>query len=197
MRPNGSFSFPLLAAAVCLVSFSATAPAVTTPAFTVSASNVTMPGGKASGSSQFTLTSVNAYTGKLVVSCSYSGGEMNAQVPSCGGGTPILYTLNANQSLQGTLALYPYGSAIPVALQKQPDVRAPFGLALLVFGISLAGVRRLCQRRLLLLALAALLSTGLSCGGGGNLSGTFPYTVTATDTATSVSVNTPITVTVP
>lgn len=194
MRHNDSL---WLLAAVCLVSFPLAAPAANTPAFAVSASNVTMPGGKAAGSTQFTLTSVNGYAGKLVVSCGYSGGEMNPRVPTCGSGTSVLYTLNANQSLHGTLSVYPYGSAIPVIVHKKPGARAPFALALLIFGISSAGVRHLRRRRVLLLALAAVLSAGLASCGGSDLSGTFPYTVTATDIATNVSVNASITVTVP
>jgi hypothetical protein len=185
---------------VCAAVLLAVPAGAATPAFTVSATNVTLPGGKAEGTGQFTLTSVNGYTGRLVVNAQFAGGDMNAKPPSCRMPS-ILFTLNANQSVTGNLICLPYGVPVPaVKLHRLParSQHAP------VLALAVAGF--LCLRRRLrasaarwlgLFVLAVVTLTSMSACGGNGLSGTYPFTVTATDTVTQAAVKTSIMVTVP
>lgn len=61
-----------------------------TPSFTITATNVTVSSSTSSGvgSSTFTLTSVNGYTGTIRVSCNLPTPLTGVKVPYCGYGTP-------------------------------------------------------------------------------------------------------------
>ena len=201
MKLPGSCGFPLMLA--CGLGLFGVRVQAATTSFTITATNVTMPGGSNPGVSHFTLASVNGYSGHLVVNSQYSGGDMNAKPPNCGSGgfTAVMFTLNANGTVSGTLTCYPYGKVVPVVELHRPlrlPVRAP------VLGLALAGWlvlrRRLpgtAMRWLGVVLLCAISLAGLTACGGNGLAGTYPFTVTATDTVTQASVSAPITVTVP
>jgi len=186
---------------VCCSAFSGVPALAATPSFTIAAADVTMPSGGNIASSQFTLTSVNGYAGQVRVDCAYSGGAMGAKVPGCGIFVNPTHALTANQTVNGSLTLVPFGKTIGygAAALHGDDWRsgAPV-LAAALAGFFLLG-RRLRNRArgwLLLVVLAAVGVAGMtSCASG--MSGTFPYTVTAVDIKTNASVSAPFTVTVP
>jgi hypothetical protein len=183
------------------VAFSTVPALAATSTFTVAATNVSLPANGNVGTSQFTLTSVNGYSGKLVVSSEYSGGDMNAKPPTCGIFTAPLYTLKANSTVTGTLACFPYGKVVPVAADSRragrPVLAPVVGLAV-AFCFVFRRRMRTAGARWLGIFLLGMISIGAvaSCGGNG-LSGRYPFTVTATDTVSNASVGTSITVTVP
>src|ERR1700746_744150 len=110
--PGGSGLVPFLFGCG-LVCSAMTLSAAPTPSFTIAARNVTMPSGGSFASSPFTLASVNGYSGQVLVSCGYSGGNMGAKVPTCGIYTNPNFSLGANQTVKGSLTLSPYGKVIP------------------------------------------------------------------------------------
>src|ERR1039458_5227636 len=77
------------------------------PAFTLTATNVTMAG-HGSGTSQFTLTSVNGFTGTVGVSCSGPDANLlpDLVLPSCDHPGQLL-VVPANGSASGTMNFYP------------------------------------------------------------------------------------------
>jgi hypothetical protein len=197
--PGSGVLRPLLMA--CGVAVSTVPALAATPTFTVVATNVTLPANGNAGTSQFTLTSVNGYSGRLVVSSEYSGGDMNAKPPNGGIHTAPLYTLKANSTVNGTLTFFPYGKVVPIAADSRRAGRpipAPVvGLAV-VFCFVFRRRMRAAGARWLGIVLLGVIGVAVvaSCGGNG-LSGMYPFTVTATDTVSNTSVSTSITVTVP
>ncbi len=191
----------LLFLVACGAAFAAIEAQAVTSSFTITATNVTMPGGGNPGTSNFTLTSVNGYSGKLVVISNYSGGDMNAKPPNCGIHTAPLFVLNANGTVSGTLTCYPYGKVVPVVKLDRPSslpTRAPVpGLAFAGWVLLRRRLRRTAARWLGVLLLGAISVAGLTACGGNGLSGTYPFTVVATDTVTQATANASITVTVP
>lgn len=174
-----------------------------TPSFTLAASNTTTT---TSGTGQipFTLTSVNGYTGTLVVGCSAHNPPTGAKLPICTEPAEVptaiqAYPLTANEVLSGNLNLY-YGVLPLTNAQHRSGFMgvALAGVLLLGFGLRRHRAR---WTRLVLVALCLLTSlAGVSaCGGNSNgpTSGSFTYAVSATDTTTAVVVGTTITVTVP
>jgi hypothetical protein len=190
-----------------------------TPSFTITATNATMSSSSSSGlgSSSFTLTSVNGYTGKVFVGCQPPTLSAEVKIPYCGPGSagnaaipaqpPI--TLTANAVVTGTIPFFNFpvpscsSGPCPASLPHRGVRRLAQGLALagaLLFGF---GFRRRAARWLTLTlfvvgALAGL--AGISaCGANNNVvtPGTYPYTITATDVNTSVSVTTSVNVMVP
>lgn len=200
MRLSGSSGWFCVLAICCAGISGVQAAAAPAPTFTITATNVTMPSGGNAGSSQFTLTSVNGYSGKLTVNCGYSGGNMGAKVPTCGIYTAPLYTLGANQTVTGTLSLFPYGKIIPVSQLHGPrggTDRAPaLGLAVVCIVLLSRRLRGKARTGIGVILLGAIGLAGISACGN-SLSGTFPYNVTAVDTSTQASVSTSMTVTVP
>ncbi len=197
MKLPGSCGLPLvLACGLGMVSVPAEAA---TPTFTITAANVTMPSGSKGASTPFALTSVNGYSGQVRVDCAYSGSSMGAKVPSCGIYVNPQHNLGANQTVTGTLTLFPYGKVPPYAAarrQGSSPYRAPALAAILVGSWLLLRRRRSGFRSSLLLVLGGIALAGIaSCASG--LSGTFPYTVTATDVSTHTVVSAPFSVTVP
>ncbi len=200
MQLLGSSGLFRILAACCVGLCGFPALAASTPSFTIAATNVTLPSGKTGATTQVTLTSVNGYSGTLVLNCQYAGAVMGARSPNCGGGTARAYPLGAGQAVTGSLPLYPYGMVVPTAMNHPPGWLAR---DLVISGVGLSGlfmlglgtVHRARRRILQVLALVALAGV-VSCGGNGS-AGTFPFTVTAADTKTQVSVSTTITVTVP
>ncbi len=194
------------------------ASAATPPSsFTIAATNVTMSSSIATGtgSSTFTLTSVNGYAGSIRVSCNIPTPIAGVSVPYCGAGVaaggaavpavpPI--TLTANEAVPGTVAFYnatvPCGNPCPVSLPRPAGHKLASGIALagvMLFGL---GFRRRAARWLTLTLLAVGALAGLAaisaCGNNSVVTpGTYAYTIVATDTTTSVSVTSSINVTVP
>lgn len=180
---------------LCFLFVFACATAAAASSFTVSAGNVRLPSDHSGASTQFTINSVSGYTGRFTVHCEYSGGNTMARVPLCGNFTATTYKLAANQSVQGTLGVFPWGTIAPAATTEERS----YGLVLaaLFAGLGLLRLRRRGLRGLGLLVLAlAGVFTVTSCGGN-SLSGTFPYTVTAVDLGTSATAYTTIQITVP
>jgi len=192
--------------------------ATPSPSFTITAANVTMSTNTSSGigSSSFTLTSVNGYTGSIRVSCNLPTPVSGVNVPFCGDGVPAVpaaipvappITLTANESVIGAIAFYnanvPCGNPCPVSLPRPMSHGLSQGLALagvFLFGL---GSRRRARRwlALIFLSLGSLVGiAGISACGGNNsvvTPGTYVYTISATDTTTAVTVTTSVNVTVP
>jgi hypothetical protein len=194
MRLIGS---SLLPAAVTFAIFAATASAAPAPTFTVTATNVTLPPGATSALSQITVTSVNGYTGTVAITCQYSGGDMSAKAPTCGGGALRVYTLTANQSAQGALAVYPYGVHVPAATLDRRQTGSKPVLAFVLAGACFLATLRRRARGIVAILFAAVVLAGITSCGANSLAGTFPYTVTGTDFKTNVTASTTMTVTVP
>ena len=183
-----------------------------TPAFTITATDVTMSSNGTSGvgSSTFTLTSLNGYTGTVFVGCISPTPPTGVNVPFCDlspGPVRPAYTLTANQVVTGSIPLQNYippCNPCPVSLPHRGGHGLAPGLALAGALLLGFGFRRRAARWLTmtLLAVGALAGVaGISACGGGNSSvvtpGTYAYTVTAVDTNTAVSVTASINVTVP
>jgi len=163
------------------------------------------------GSSAFTLTSVNGYVGTVGVNCSNLDPPAGVNVPICdfgGPAFPVSYTLTANQVMTGSILFLnsqpPCKDGVcPVSLPHRGARRLAQGLTLagaLLFGF---GFRRRAARWLTLTLLAvgtlAGLATISACGGNNNAvtPGTYAYTIMAKDLTTNASVTTLVNVTVP
>jgi hypothetical protein len=200
----GSFSFNIIPAAAA------------TPSFTITATNVTMSSSASTGigSSSFTLTSINGYTGTLQIECNIPTPKIGVTVPSCGYGAagaaaisiePPRIALAANQVVTGTV---PFSNPVPCSGHCVTSARSGgHGLeqSLALAGVFLLGMgswrrpgRFLTLTLLALGGLAAL--AGISACGGNNsvvTPGTYAYTITATDINTAATVNASVNVTVP
>ncbi len=188
----------------CFLAFAGARSAALTPSFTITALNTTMPT-TGNGTIQFTLTSVNSYSGFITVNC-IPPISARGNLPYCVG--PVntaAYQLTANASESGTFLL----SSVPISSgcgyycrYRQPR-RKPFGRAIaaaLLIGFSFR--RRLSRGVTLgLLAVAAFVGTAgiTACGGYSNTltPGTYAFTLTASDIYTSQSASTTVEVTVP
>jgi hypothetical protein len=97
----------------CISGFVGGRALAATPSFTILASNVTMPPSGA-GSIPYTLTSVNGYSGTVMVHCDDYNAPEEAKLPICGGSVaPVIYTLTANQVLNESFALSASPSPAP------------------------------------------------------------------------------------
>jgi hypothetical protein len=139
------------------------------------------------GSIPFVLTSVDGYIGTVAVQCPEVNAPAGARIPYCGGGPVFAFDLTADETVNGNLALTPYGVPVPLAAGG------------LLIGLALR--RRKGGWPTLALVLAGTLaSLGeiVGCGGGtsGMTPGTYPYTITATNAKTNVVVSTTANVTV-
>ncbi len=128
-----------------------------TPDFTITATNATMSSSSSSGfgSSSFTLTSVNGYTGKVAITCVPPSPPTGGKVPVCGGSTTMpAYTLTANQVVTGSIPLYNMPVPIPVSLPRRGSHGPAPGLALAGALLLGFGIRRGAGRFLTLTLLA-------------------------------------------
>jgi hypothetical protein len=177
-----------------------------TPVFNVSASNVTMSssGKNGTGSSTFTLTSMDGYTGTVGITCYPTSEPAGAKIPYCGGSLPpVGYTLKANATVTGSLSFYNVPVPVmPAASKVSPAHAGATGLALAGAILLGFGFRRKAGRWLVMILLATGMLTGLAaisgCGGGNSVvtPGTYSYTVQGVDTH-SVIVTSTFQVTVP
>ncbi|MGB8029355.1 MAG: hypothetical protein WCF30_06780 [Terracidiphilus sp.] len=204
----------LLAVSLFLTGLTASAA---TPGFTITATNATLSSSTSSGagSSSFTLTSVNGYTGQVRVDCQPPTPPAGAKLPYCGPGVPSdaaipaqpPITLTANESVTGNIPFYnapiPCSNPCPASLPRHGGRGLAQGLAfagVLLFGF---GFRRRAQRWLTLTLLIVGSLVGFAaisaCGGNKNVvtPGTYVYSISATDVSTAVSVTTSVNVTVP
>lgn len=192
------------------------APAAT-PGFTIAATGVSMSSTASSGvgSSSFTLTSVNGYSGSVRVGCAPPTPPTGVKVPFCGDGIPGFgaipvqppITLAANEVVTGTISFYnfpvPCSNPCPVSLPHRRGHGLAPGFALAGALLLGFGFRRRAARwfTLTLLAVGALAGlAGISACGGNNsvvTPGTYAYTVSATDVNTSATVTATFNVTVP
>jgi hypothetical protein len=175
------------------------------PSFAVSATNVTMPLSQSQyGSSTFTLTSVNGYTGGPQVTCAAINPPAEAKLPTCYQ-HGLMPALPANGTLNGEILFIAPGQPPPpepAGLLHRPG-HAAAGMvlaAMLFFGFR---VRRRAARwlTLALFAIGALggLAAISACGGSGNsmTPGVYSYQVTATDASSGNTASTTISVTIP
>ncbi|MGA2170188.1 MAG: hypothetical protein ABSG62_18475 [Terracidiphilus sp.] len=191
--------------------FSGARALASTP-FAIAATNVAMPS-SGNGSSQYTITGVPA-AGTVIVTCVPTGPISEAKIPNCELLAPPPISVEAGQTLTGTVTFYPITGAVPgsAGLRRAPrrSGRLPAaGLALagaLMFGFSF---RRRVWRWLALGVFAVGAVAGLAgisgCGGNGSFNGmtpgTYPYSISAEfeETGSNViqTVGTTINVTVP
>jgi len=179
-----------------------------TPDFKLNAGNVSISE-KGTATGNFTLTSVNGFTGKVGVTC--SGPDPNLLpmliMPSCD--NPVEYfVVPAKGAVSGTMSFYPPWStsvaANPHGVPHQPGrpLGAPLGMGALAAVAFLGlGFRRRGRRWLTVILLAGAGLAGLAgvagCIGNGGLAmtpGTYSYVITGgsgkgESAAISVTVN--------
>ncbi len=173
-----------------------------TPEFTLTAADTTVSLG-GTGSSTFTLTSLNGYTGTVVIVCHPTSPPADSKLPYCGGGLLLMEQLVGGETVKGFLPLT--GLPVPIPASMPHPRRHGSGAGLVLGGamlLGLAGSRR--KRRWLLHAMFAAVALGALagvCGCAGTWNpltpGTFPYTIVGTDYATHMSVSGSFLVTVP
>ncbi len=182
-------------------------PSAPTPSFTISATNVTMPS-SGTVSIPFTLTSVNGFTGSLIVGITPPTPPVGTRLPYLDIGGPARdYPLAANATVTasiGVLAAIPEPVPVKLNLPNRPAygeaVRWELAGVLL---LGLGSLRKRARAMRLLLALCMLVAlTGISaCGGPPTLTpGTYTYTLTATKINPAVlspSATTTVNVTIP
>jgi hypothetical protein len=203
MRAMGSLLSFKIAFVLCLGFNGAVVLAAATPAFTISAANTTVSA-SGTGTTTFTLTASNGYSGTIVVNCEAASPPADAKLPYCGGSAVLAEKLNSGETVSGSVPLTK--SRVPglANLQRRPGTGSPAGLALAGALMLLLIPRRSARRSLAMVvfAVCALLAGSAeisACGGNGNglTSGTFPYTITGTDITTSATASSTFMVTVP
>ena len=168
----------------------ACAVAASAPALKLTATNVSM-GDRGSGTSQFTLTSLNGFTGTVKVECPNGLIDTLEEVlPVC---TPEsqVFTLPANGSVSGTVQLIPPWTIMGSVRRDLPasPERAPQGMPFVAGGLMAAclmgsKLRRGWRRTLSVIVLCAVSLAGLGavtgCIGHGGLAmtpGSYTYTI--------------------
>ncbi len=178
--------------------------ATPTPTFTISATNVSLSG-QGTSASQFTLTSVNGFSGQVGIVC--SGPDPNLfqdlVLPSCSNPTQLV-TVPANGTASGSMKFYPPWENSNEAMRNGRDARlsaAPvLGGLFAGTGLLGLGLRRRLHGRLALVLCAlgmGLLSGAIGCLGHGGLEmtpGTYAYTLSGAGPAGAVSKSINVTV---
>lgn len=199
---------PLFAASLLafFVAFSGTNALAATPVFTITATNVTMSssGKTGTGSSSFTLTSVNGYAGSVTLNCSATNPPPEDKLPIClPSGPPASIPLTAGQVITGSISFYNVPVPVPASLPKGRGRGLASGLALAAALSLVFGSRRRAARwsTLTLFALCAIcVLAGISaCGANSDYvtPGTYAYSITAKDINTNAPVSSSFNVTVP
>jgi len=160
------------------------AEAAAAPGFTVTASNVSVTD-TGSGSSSYTVTSVNGFSGQVGVSCLPPEIDGSLVLPNCNEAEQIV-TLKANGSASGEIQFTPPPT---VTARNQNGPLHPAGPmaagAMLLTGLAAARRRRRWSRALTpailgAALLASIAATGRIGHGGLAMShGTFGYTLQA------------------
>ena len=198
------FSLPLslrfaMCVLVCLVAIPSWAAAA--PDFTISATNATInAAGK--GTTNFTLTSQNGYTGSVFLSCAPANPPAGAQLPYCGAPAIPEIQLAADATVTGEIPLYTYPVPANAAQAHKSGGIPAAAMALadaLLFGF---GLRRKAPNWLVVALFAVGSLAGLAgisaCGAGSPLThGTFAYSVVAKDANTNAALTSSFMVTVP
>ncbi len=174
------------------------------PIFTISATNAIMSssGPNGTGSSTFTLTSEDGYSGTIGITCYPTSEPAGAKLPYCGGSAMIGHTLTPNAMVTGSLPFFNVPVPEPVSMPVRRSPTWPAGLALAAGLLLGLGFRRRASRWLFLVLFAVGAFAGLAaisgCGGSNSVvtPGTYSYTVKAVDT-NSVIVTSTFNVTVP
>jgi len=184
------------------LSFSAATAQPVAPSFTISAPNIIMPS-SGSGTVNFTLTSVNGFSGTVVVLSKPPTVNANVLLPYVDDDVLHGYALTANAGTTGNFDILATQPPVQPAKLNLPAHRNAVIWSMAgVFMLGL-GLRRRRSLRYTHLLLAAGLLVGLSgitaCAGPETLTpGTYTYTLTATDDDnSSVTASTTFTVTVP
>ena len=201
MRSRGYALLPAIFLASLALFTVRNASAATSPGFTITASNVSVSD-TGSGSSSYTVTSVDGFTGKVGVSCFAPEIDGSLAIPNCDVPEQFL-TIPANGSASGKMPFTPPSNVN--AKNQGGDRRRPAGPlaagALMLAGFAAARRRMRWNRTISALALCTGLLAGLSatgCGGHGGLAmapGTYTYTIQAIGPGLKVA-STYITVTV-
>lgn len=188
-----------LAAAVGF--FSAQGVMASTPGFTMTASNVSLSG-QGSGSSAITLTSVDGYTGQVVVGC-VGPNPIIAPVlvlPVCTNSTAVIQ-VPADGKSSGTIAFYPpWQSASASSTHKGTRPRRSLPIvAVGLVGLGLLGLRtkKDWAANVIALVYIGLVSGAIGCIGQGGLQmtpGTYSYTINASGTGASATTTISVTV---
>jgi hypothetical protein len=173
------------------------------PQFAITATNVTMPA-TGQGKTTYTATAI-PMTGTLAVTCAYSGPTTNAHIPNCGGGPLIAMSVQAGGTATGSITIYPYGVAVPLATDQESARNAVPAAGVALAGCLALGLSFRRRPRLFLFLLAGVACPGISsCSGGafnGMTPGTYQYTVTAGNGSTvnnaMIGTSATFTVTVP
>jgi hypothetical protein len=191
-----------------------------TPSFTVTATSAALSSSSKSGegSSTITLTSVNGYSGSIIVNCIPPTPPAGVKVPFCSPGMPSAttpaisaavpaiveaFTLTAGQAVNGTVTFYNFPYPVSASLPRPANHKLAQSLALAGVLLVGFGFRRkswhFLSLTLLALGMLAVMSGISACGGSNSLvtPGTYAYTISATDINTAASVNTSVNVTVP
>lgn len=200
------------------LALSASPALAATPGFTIATTNVTMSssGSSGTGVTDFTLTSVNGYTGSVHIGCAAPTPPSGVKVPYCGDmgavGTAAVpvqppITLTANEVVTGTFSFInapvPCTNPCPANLPRHRGHGLAQGLALAGALLLGFGFRRRAAHWLTLFLLAAGTLASLAgisaCGANNNVvtPGTYAYTLTATDVSTAASVSSSFNLTVP
>jgi hypothetical protein len=191
-----------LALSICVFSTQVRAAA---PSFTISATNATMTssGSNGRGSSTYTLTSVNGYTGTVGINCYPTNEPTGAKIPYCGGSVPpVGHTLTANATVTGSLPFFNVPVPEPASMPVRKSRATPATLALAGVLLLGLGFRGRASRWLFLVLVAGCAFAGLGlisgCGGSNGVvtPGTYSFTVKGVDTNSNVVTST-FNVTVP
>lgn len=176
-----------------------------TPGFLFSTKNVSISG-QGTAASEFTLTSIDGFTGQVGVTCVGPDANLvpDLVLPVCSSSSQIL-TVPADGSVSGSINFYPpwqAGSAMNSA-SGSGIARPPLPLIAGFFvGVGLLGLRlrRILERRVAIVIGAmclGLMAGVIGCLGNGGLQmtpGTYTYTLTASGASTSISKTISVTV---
>lgn len=187
LRRNATLLWTMLA--LCCW-FPLCAAGAAAPALKLTATNVSM-GDRGSGTSRFTLTSLNGFTGTVNVNCPNGiTSSLEEVLPVCTPGSQV-FKLPANGSVSGTVRLIPPWTIMGSVRRDLPTSpwRTPLGMPAVAGGLMAAclmgsKLRRGWRRILSVIALCAVGFAGLGavtgCIGHGGLAmtpGSYTYTI--------------------